>query len=116
MRFLIFTGLILAIGGCSNSAPTVAVDPPNQKTHPALPNIPDRTFNLKDFGGIGDGKTWNTEAFRKALAAVEKQGGGRLIVPAGLYRTGPIVLCSGLDLHLDAGAIIQDYPGAGDVC
>jgi polygalacturonase len=41
------------------------------------------------------------------LAAVNQQGGGRLIVPEGVYRTGPIVLCSRLDLHLNDGAIIQ---------
>src|SRR5579862_3553038 len=54
---------------------------------PAPPVIPDRTFNLNDFGGVGDGKTLNTEAFGKALAKVEESGGGRLVVPPGTYRT-----------------------------
>ena len=74
---------------------------------PKSPDIPDRLFNLKDFGGVGDGKQWNTEAFRKAVAAVESAGGGRLVVPTGIYRTGPIALCSQLDLHLEDGAVIQ---------
>jgi len=74
---------------------------------PALPVIPDRTFRLTDFGAIPDGKTLNTDAFKKAIAAVAKAGGGRLIVPKGLYRTAPFTLCSSLDLHLEAGAMIQ---------
>ena len=74
---------------------------------PALPTIPARTFTLTDFGAVGDGHTINTEAFQKAIAAVAKAGGGRLVVPKGVFRTQPFTLCSSLDLHLDAGAVIQ---------
>jgi polygalacturonase len=74
---------------------------------PSLPTIPDRTFTLTEFGGVGDGRTMNTDAFRKAVAVLETAGGGRLIVPKGVFRTGPFKLCSKLDLHLDAGAVIQ---------
>ncbi|MDB6114428.1 MAG: Galacturan 1,4-alpha-galacturonidase [Lacunisphaera sp.] len=79
--------------------------PPDFK--PALPVIPDRTFRLTDYGAVGDGQTLNTGAFEKALAAVSAAGGGKLVVPAGVFRTLPITLCSNLDLHLDAGAVIQ---------
>lgn len=74
---------------------------------PALPVIPESTRSLADFGAVGDGKTMNTEAFNKAMAAVAKAGGGRLVVPKGVFRTGPFKLCSQLDLHLDEGAVIQ---------
>ena len=40
----------------------------------ALPVIPDATFKLTDFGGVGDGKTFNTDAFKNAIAAVAKAG------------------------------------------
>jgi len=56
---------------------------------------------------VGDGKTLNVDAFKKAIAAVEKAGGGRLVVPTGTFRTLPFALCSNLDLHLDQGAVIQ---------
>ena len=49
------------------------------------PTIPSNEVNLKDFGGIGDGITLNTEAFSKAMSALEKKGGGRLVVPKGVY-------------------------------
>jgi polygalacturonase len=74
--------------------------------HPALPVIPNRTFLLTDFGAVGDGKTFNTEAFKKAVAAVDQAGGGKLVVPKGVFRTHNVKLCSNLDLHLDAGAVI----------
>ena len=78
-----------------------------EHVHPALPQIPDRTFNLADFGAVGDGQTLNTDAFTKAVAAVDHAGGGRLVVPKGVYRTRPFVLCSNLDFHLEAGAVVQ---------
>jgi polygalacturonase len=78
-----------------------------ENIRPALPVIPDRTFLLTDFGAVGDGKTLNTEAFKKALAAVQKAGGGKLVVPKGVFRTLPITLCSSLNLHLEEGAMIQ---------
>ena len=71
------------------------------------PVIPDRQVNLKDFGAVDDGITLNTKAFEKAIAALSKQGGGHLIVPQGVWFTGPIVLKSNIDLHLEVGAVIQ---------
>ncbi len=87
---------------------------------PAQPHIPSRKFSLADFGAVPDGKTSNSEAFRRAIAAVEKGGGGILVVPAGEYFTGPIDLCAKLDLRLERGARLvfsdefSDYPQDGD--
>jgi len=78
-----------------------------ERVKPALPVIPNRTFNLAAFGAVGDGKTMNTGAFNKAIAAVAEAGGGHLVVPKGVFVTAPFALCSSLDLHLDAGAVIQ---------
>ncbi len=73
----------------------------------ALPAIPKTTVNLTDFGAVGDGMTLNTDAFAKAIAALSEKGGGELIVPAGFWLTGPIRLCSNLNLHLERGALIK---------
>ena len=70
------------------------------------PVIPDNQVNIKDFGGVGDGITLNTEAFAKAIDALSKKGGGKLVVPQGVWHTGPIVLKSHINLHLNAGAVI----------
>ena len=78
-----------------------------ENLRPARPEIPDRTFLLTDFGAVADGKTLNTEAFKKAIAAVEQAGGGKLVVPKGIFRALSITLCSNLELHLADGAMIQ---------
>ncbi len=73
----------------------------------AMPVIPTNVINLADFGGTGNGKTLNTETFFKAIAALSEKGGGELIVPSGLWLTGPIKLRSNINLHLERGALIQ---------
>ncbi len=112
MRLLLLS--IVFFGLIAVSFPLPGQEPPSavnvsaaEKVKPALPDIPDRTFNLVDFGGVGDGKTLNTEAFAKAIAAVEEAGGGKLVVPKGVFLTAPFTICSKLDLHLDDGAVIK---------
>ena len=56
------------------------------------PAIPSNEVVLTDFGAIGDGETLCTEAFEKAFAKLESLGGGRLIVPDGVWFTGPVGL------------------------
>lgn len=72
--------------------------------------IPDYTVNIKDFGGVGDGITLNTEAFSKAISALNKKGGGHLVVPAGIWMTGLISLKDNIDLHIEKNAIIMASP------
>ena len=73
----------------------------------ALPTFPRFNVKLADFGGVGDGVTPNTGAFARAIAAIVDKGGGELIVPPGIWLTGPIQLCSNLDLHLERGALVK---------
>ena len=70
------------------------------------PVFKSNTVSLVDFGGVGDGKALNTEAFSKAIDALSNKGGGKLVVPAGVWFTGPIVFKSNINLHLDKGALI----------
>ena len=72
--------------------------------------IPENTVTLTDFGGVGDGVTLNTEAFRKAISALTKKGGGRLLVPQGVWLTGPIQLKDNIDLHITRNAIVLFSP------
>jgi polygalacturonase len=80
------------------------------------PVIPNYEQKITDFGGVGDGITDNTEAFNNAMKAISKVGGGHLIVPHGIWVTGPIELEDNIDLHLIDGAVIyfsgnfDDYP------
>ena len=77
---------------------------------PAPVRIPDYTVNLKDFGAVADGQTLNTQAFEKAISALDKKGGGRLVVPEGLWLTGPISLKNCIDLHLEKSALVLFSP------
>lgn len=63
-------------------------------------------YDLREFGGIGDGRTLNTAAFEAAVAAISERGGGRLTVPAGRWLTAPFNLTSGMTLFLASGAEI----------
>ena len=64
------------------------------------PQFPNNEVNLKDFGAVGDGSTLCTDAFRQAIDALAQKGGGKLIVPQGVWFTGPITLKSNINLHI----------------
>ncbi|UCD00238.1 MAG: right-handed parallel beta-helix repeat-containing protein [Phycisphaerales bacterium] len=70
--------------------------------------------NVLDHGATGDGTTLNTAAFSKAVAACVEQKGGTVLVPAGVYRTGPIQLQSNVTLRLEAGAVLRGSEDVGD--
>lgn len=79
------------------------------------PQFPKNEVSLKDFGAVGDGQSLCTEAFEKAVDALTKKGGGRLIVPEGVWLTGPIVLKSNINLHIKEGAIILFSPDESSI-
>lgn len=74
------------------------------------PEIPDNSVSIIETGGVGDGITLNTEAFSKAISKLTKLGGGHLVVPAGVWLTGPIMLKDNIDLHLEKNTIIYFSP------
>src|SRR5262245_23094050 len=47
--------------------------------------FPDVNFDVTKYGAKGDGKTDNTAAFKAAIAACNKAGGGHVVVPSGTY-------------------------------
>jgi len=71
-----------------------------------LPDIPDNRVSLTEYGGRGDGMTLNTQAFASAINSLSEKGGGTLVVSQGVWLTGPIVMKSKINLHLESGAII----------
>jgi polygalacturonase len=70
------------------------------------PRFPDRDFAITNSGARGDGTTDCTGAFRAAIGACSAAGGGRVVVPAGRFLTGPIHLRSNVNLHVQAGATV----------
>lgn len=71
------------------------------------PIFPKRDFLVTRYGAVGNGKNDCTEAFRKAIAACNQAGGGRVVVPAGSFLTGPLHLKSNVNLHVTSQATIK---------
>jgi polygalacturonase len=71
------------------------------------PVIPKNTVNIKDFGAVNGGYVLNTKAFADAIEAVSKKGGGKVIIPPGIWLSGPIILKSNIELHAETGALIK---------
>jgi len=71
------------------------------------PEFPAKDFAVTRFGAKGDAKTDASAAFGRAIEACAKAGGGRVIVPEGVYLTGPIRLRSRVNLHLEKGAVVR---------
>ena len=106
-KFTIFSLLaLMGVAGWAGEYSKYYRNLPVEMAEPQSPVIPDNSVSLTMFGGVPDGVTDNTEAFAKAVAALAKQGGGHLVVPAGLWLTGPITLKDHIDLHLERNAMI----------
>ncbi|MGB6545669.1 MAG: glycoside hydrolase family 28 protein [Candidatus Acidiferrales bacterium] len=73
-------------------------------------------FSVGAFGAVGDGKTLCTAAIQAAIDACSKAGGGTVVVPPGVYLTGPLFLKSHIVFEVVAGATLlgsgnfSDYP------
>ncbi len=67
-------------------------------------------FDIRDYGANGDGKTVNTTAIQKAIDACSASGGGRVVVDGGTYSTGTVILKSGVELHIEANAVLLGSP------
>ena len=76
------------------------------------PSLPDRDFAVTRYGAKGDGKTDCSEALRGAIRAANAAGGGRVIVPEGIWLTGAIHLKSNVNLHVAKGATLHFSPDA----
>jgi hypothetical protein len=79
-----------------------------------------RAFSILDYGAVGDGQSLNTAAFAKTISVCADAGGGTVLVPPGVYLSGPINLQSNMTLFVEAGATIKasasldDYPVEAD--
>lgn len=68
------------------------------------PEFPDQVFDITEFGAVEGGGEVATEAFARAIEACHEAGGGRVLVPAGRFLSGPVHLKSNVELHLAEGS------------
>jgi polygalacturonase len=71
------------------------------------------TFDVREFGAIGDGKAFDTGAIQKALDACQADG-GTVEFRAGTYLSRPLTLHANTTVRLDAGAILQASTNQAD--
>ena len=69
-------------------------------------NFPEKYFEIVKYGAIGDGLTKNTASIQKAIDECSQSGGGYVVIPAGIWLTGPIQLKNNVNLNLKPGALM----------
>jgi polygalacturonase len=74
------------------------------------PTFPNRDFIITDYGAVAGAQADSTEAIRKAIAACNSAGGGRVVVPPGVFLTGAVHLRSNVNLHISEGATLKFIP------
>lgn len=103
--FLLFIGLTVGVFG--QNYKTITVDAPF-KMEPVKEFIfPKKDFLITRYGAKPGGVFNNTKAIAKAIAACNKAGGGRVVVPAGVWLTGPVHFKSNVNLYLEENAILN---------
>lgn len=70
------------------------------------PAFANNEVNIREFGAVSDGATLNTRAINDAIQAVNAKGGGKVIIPEGLWLTGPIELLSNVNLYTEPNALV----------
>lgn len=81
-----------------------------------LPEISEKQYLITAYGAVSNGKASNTGAIAAAIEAASQAGGGTVVIPAGVWLTGPIELKSNIRLHACRGAIVlfdknpKEYP------
>ena len=107
--FSIFVASLMAY---TTSAQKVNVQPvhveapfPMDSVH--LCTFPNKEFSITKYGAQKGSNHLNTLAFAKAIEACHRAGGGRVVVPAGEWFTGPIHLKSHVNLFLEEGAVVR---------
>src|ERR1035437_7429861 len=72
-----------------------------------VPSFKKDTFNILKYGAKADGISLNTKSINDAIGACNKKGGGVVIIPEGIWLTGPFVLKSNVNLHLQKNALLE---------
>lgn len=104
-----FATLLLAVS-CTHPKVTyqaIEVEAPFEMEAIQMPIFPEQDFSIADYGAVAGGEVNNTEAIARTIEACHRAGGGRVLVPAGEWLTGPIHFKSNINLHLEKGATLR---------
>lgn len=84
----------------------------NRMNEPELPDFPSLKMSIMELGAISNTHDESsiettTTAIQKTICSVNEQGGGTVVIPAGIWYTGPIELLSNVRLHLEPQAVLK---------
>jgi hypothetical protein len=77
-------------------------------------NVPTTLFSVREYGAAGDGLQMDTSAIQAAVDACTQAGGGTVLLSAGDYLSGTIILKDNVDLHLAGNARLLGSPDLAD--
>jgi len=104
-----FCVFILSLGAAQQSTSDLqgwdALPALLQRINP--PVFPNKEFDITKFGAVGDGKTDCSNAFKQAIAKCSAEGGGKVVIPEGVFLTGAIHLKSNVNLNISKDATIK---------
>lgn len=72
-----------------------------------VPTFPADTTSITAFGAIANSMALQTDAINQTIDAVHRKGGGVVLLEAGIWLSGPIVLKSNVNLHLAKNALLH---------
>ena len=116
-QWFLAAGIALSAWGCASQSERTAEaqSPASDELYASLPFkmdkvqqpvFPDYSRSVDEFGAKADGVTLNTEAINAAIREVSEKGGGTVVVPAGIWLSGPIEILSNVNLHLERNALL----------
>ena len=71
-----------------------------------VPKFPGMVYHILDYGADPTGRALSHDAIQKAIDLCSQTGGGTVLIPAGVYITGPIELKSNVRLYTDYNALV----------
>ena len=122
-RSVLFAGFAVPLLAGCGVAPRIGSHPQRQVRASApfdMPAIaiPDFSasarFPITDFGAASSDQHKTSTAIARAIAAAHAAGSGVVVVPPGVWPTGPVSLRSNVNLHLEKGATLLFSPRPAD--
>ncbi|MFC3334942.1 glycoside hydrolase family 28 protein [Flavobacterium palustre] len=91
----------------AQNKPAVKSNLPFEMPAVQIPRFKADTLNIVDFGAVPNTEELCTKAINAAITKCSESGGGVVVIPAGLWTTGPIKMKSNVNLHTKNGAFIS---------
>ena len=73
-------------------------------------------YNILDYGSKKDSSFLSSEAINQAITDCSANGGGRVVIPAGKYKSGTILMKDYVELYFEPGSYLYASIDPKDIC